>query len=129
MTGYDSAAVWAVIVVAGVGTFAIRFSFILLLGRIQDVPDRVESVLRLVPAAVLAALVVPSIVALETVGPAGSGLGTGGFALAYDPAKVVAGAVAAAVAWRTEDVLATIAVGMVTLWLVDWATGTLGLLA
>ncbi|WP_435318016.1 AzlD domain-containing protein [Haloarchaeobius sp. TZWSO28] len=120
MTSYDSATVWAVILVAGLGTFAIRLSFIMLLGRIQDVPDRVESVLRLVPAAVLAALVVPAIVSLEA--------SAGGFGLAYDPAKVVAATVAAGVAWRTEDVLATIAVGMVTLWFVDWVGATLGIL-
>ncbi|WP_439026001.1 AzlD domain-containing protein [Haloarchaeobius sp. DT45] len=119
MTSYDATTVWAVILVAGVGTFAIRFSFILLLGRVQDVPDGLESFLRLVPAAVLAALVVPAIVSLEAT--------SGGFALDYDPAKVVAAAVAAAVAWRTEDVLATIAVGMGTLWLVDWSLAAAGL--
>jgi branched-subunit amino acid transport protein len=38
--------------------------------------------------------------------------------LAFETPKLVAGAAAALVAWRTENVLATIAVGMVVLWTV-----------
>jgi branched-subunit amino acid transport protein len=101
--------IWLVIVAAGGGTLALRLSFILLFGRIDTVPPRVVGVLRFVPAAVLAALVAPAIVALSTA--VGDPVG-----LAFDPAKVVAGAVAAVVAWRTESVLYTIGVGMGVLW-------------
>jgi len=97
---------WPVVLAIGVGTFLIRFSFLFLFERLGDVPDRLERALRFVPAAVLSALVVPAVVALS-LDPAG---------LAFEPAKVVAAAVAAVVAWRTESVLATIAVGMATLW-------------
>lgn len=99
-TGYGPVAVWAAVAVVGVATFAIRLSFIYLFGRVSTVPRRVEHALGFVPAAVLAALVVPSFVPTGTT-PA---------ALA-DP-RLVGGAAAALVAWRTEDVLWTIAAGM-----------------
>jgi len=105
MTAWSHAGVWAAIAVIGICTYAIRFSFIYLFGRIDAVPPRIRRVLRYVPAAVLAALVVPSVVAVEA---------TVGATLLDD--RVLAGAVAAAVAWRTENVLATIVVGMGTLW-------------
>ena len=105
-TGYAPATVWAAIAVIGAGTYAIRLSFIYLFGRIDDVPPRVETFLRYVPPAILAALAVP---ALVTVRPT---LG----ATLLD-ARLAAGVVGFAVAWRTENVLATIAAGMATLWL------------
>lgn len=108
-TGHGPGAIWLIIVAVGVGTYALRLSFILLLGRLDEVPPRVAGVLRFVPAAVLAALVVPAVVSLS-IEPAP--------ALQFDSAKLVAGSVAALVAWRTENVLATIGVGMIVLWVV-----------
>ena len=107
--------VWTAIVLGGIGTFAIRASFLFLYERL-DVPERVERGLRLVPAAVLAALVVPAV--LEVAGTPVVETGLGPVAavrglLGSD--RVLAGALAALVAWYTEDVLATIVVGMVTL--------------
>jgi len=104
---YDATTLWGIVVAVGLITLAHRLSFVLLFGRIDDVPPRVERTLELVPAAVLAALVVPAVVALA---PSG--------AVVAAPPKVIAAAVAAGVAWRTENVLATIAVGMGVLWLV-----------
>ena len=106
-TAYDATTIWLIVLVAGIGTFALRLSFILLLGRLDAVPPTLEGVLRFVPAAVLAALVAPAIVSV-TADPAP--------ALAYETEKVVAGGIAAVVAWRTGNVLATIGVGMVVLW-------------
>lgn len=111
-TAHDPASIWLVVLAAGLGTYALRLSFILLLGRIETVPPRLIGVLRFVPAAVLAALVVPAIVALS-VDP--------GVGIESDPAELVAGLVAAAVAWRTGSVVATIGVGMGTLWLLQVA--------
>jgi branched-subunit amino acid transport protein len=105
-TTYGPVSVWAVIVAVGVATFLIRLSFIYLFGRIDTVPPRVTRALRYVPAAVLAALVVPAVVAVE---PTVAGT------LTAD--RFLAGTVAAVVAWRTEDVTATIVVGLVALWL------------
>ena len=105
-TSYAGAVVWGLILVIGVLTFLIRLSFIGLFGYLDEIPPRVERGLRFVPAAVLAALVLPSFVTLEP--------GTGG--LAAD--KLAAGVVAGGVAWRTESVFSTIGAGMATLWVV-----------
>nr|WP_256469948.1 AzlD domain-containing protein [Natronosalvus vescus] len=96
-----------IIIAAGVGTFALRLSFILLFGRLSEVPPRVIGVLRFVPAAVLAALVVPAILSLEVDPTIG---------LEFEWPTLIAGTIAAVVAWRTENVLATIGVGMLVLW-------------
>ncbi|MFB6166133.1 MAG: AzlD domain-containing protein [Haloarculaceae archaeon] len=96
-------AVWAAIAVIGVLTFAIRASFFALFGSVDEIPPALARALRYVPPAVLAALVLPSLITLSA---------TGGPA----PDRLVAGGLAAAVAWRTESVLATIVVGMGALW-------------
>jgi branched-subunit amino acid transport protein len=36
--------------------------------------------------------------------------------LVYEPAKLLAGALATLIAWRTGNVLATVGIGMVALW-------------
>ena len=54
--------VWTVIVLVGVGTFLVRFSFFVLFEYLETVPAGVERALRFVPAAVLAALVAPAVV-------------------------------------------------------------------
>lgn len=99
----DTALVWTVIVAGGVGTYLLRLSFLALFERLGSVPPRLKYALRFVPAAVLAALVVPAVVLVDG----------GGSPLA--PAKLLAGAVAAAVAYRTESIVATIVVGMAAL--------------
>jgi branched-subunit amino acid transport protein len=104
-TSYGPAAILGVILVVGVITFAIRLSFIGLFGYLEDIPGPVERALRYVPAAVLAALVLPSLLVFQPDG-----------GLAVD--KLLAGAVATGVAWRTENILATMAGGMAALWLV-----------
>jgi branched-subunit amino acid transport protein len=95
--------VWIAIVAAGIGTFLLRASFLFLFERLGGVPPRLARALRYVPAAVLAALVVPALVAPD------------GTATVVGNDRLLAGAVAAVVAWRTENVLATIVVGMVAL--------------
>lgn len=103
VTSYADPVLWAVVVTIGVLTYAIRLSFVALFGYVEDIPRGVERALRYVPAAVLAALVLPAFVTLDA-------------GLAAD--KLVAGALAVAVAWYTEDALATMAVGMGALWTV-----------
>lgn len=99
------ALLWAVVLVAGVGTFAIRFSFLAVFERTGSVPPRLQRALRYVPPAVFAALVFPALVF------GGEGSGTA----AVTPLRIVAGAVAALVAWHTESVLWTILSGIVAL--------------
>ncbi|MDZ7702090.1 MAG: AzlD domain-containing protein [Halobacteriales archaeon] len=102
MTASD-ATVWAAVFVVGLGTVALRGSFLFLFERLGTVPPRVERALGFVPAAVLAALVFPAILAPEG---AVSVLGND---------RLAAAAVAAAVAWYTESLLATIVVGLVAI--------------
>nr|WP_157502184.1 AzlD domain-containing protein [Halobacterium sp. CBA1126] len=94
-----------VVAAAAAGTYALRVSFIALFGRLDDVPPRVERVLSYVPPAVLAALVLPELV-----------LSDGALAVSLGNDRLLAGAIAAVVAWRTEDMLATVVVGMAALY-------------
>lgn len=104
--------VWLAVLLGGIGTFAIRGSFVFLYEQL-DLPELVEEALRYVPAAVLAALVVPAVLTVN-------GTPVAELGLAPDTAvrtlvgsdRVLAGLLAAVVAYYTEDVLATIVVGM-----------------
>jgi len=97
-----------VLAVAGLLTFGTRLSFIVLEGRVETPPLFVRA-LRFVPAAVLSALILPDLFAK-------------GGVLRLDPhnPRLWAGAVAALVAFRTRNVLLTIAVGMASLWLLQY---------
>ena len=106
-TTYGAASIWTAIVLVGVATFLIRLSFIYLFGRIDEVPPAVTRALRYVPAAVLAALVVPAVVSIE---PTVTETLTGD--------RLLAGSAAALAAWYTENVTVTILVGLLALWLV-----------
>lgn len=97
--------VWTAIVAIALITFGIRFSFIFLLGRIDEVPPGIERALGFVPPAVLTALSVPAFV---SPGPTLT-------ATVGDP-KLAAGVVAGLVAWQVGDLTATIVAGMVVLW-------------
>lgn len=108
MTSYSPGAIWLLLGAAAAGTWAIRVSFIALFGRLEAIPPWVLRILQLIPAAVLAALVAPALTH-----------SSGHFDLAS--ARFAAGIVAAVVAWRTKDVLATISVGMVVLWILQAA--------
>lgn len=99
--------VWGIIVAIAVGTTLARVSFIVLLGRLGGVPPRLERLLALVPPAALAALVFPSLLIAD-----------GGLAIGLDNTRLLAGTVAAAVAWRTGNLLATVVVGMAVFWAV-----------
>ena len=99
MTAPD-ATVWAAVALAGVGTYALRASFLFLFEYLGTVPARVETALGMVPAAVLSALVVPAILAPD------------GTVAVAENERLVAGGAAALVAWYTENILATIVVGL-----------------
>lgn len=104
----DSSLVWFVIVAAGVGTFLIRLSFIQLLGEMDEIPPAVNNALRFIPVAVLAALVLPRLLYLD-----------GTLALSVDNHRLLAGLLAAVVAWRTESMLATLTTGMGVLYVLN----------
>ena len=106
----SDAALWTAIGLAGFGTQAIRWAFVVSIRQTARIPDVVMRGLRLVPAAVLAALVAPALVRPD-----------GGWEVPWENIRLIAGLGAAAVAWRTRNVMATIATGMVVLWLLTWA--------
>ncbi len=95
---------WLTIVGTGAGAFALRLSFIALLGHI-DMPGLLERALRFVPAAALTALVVPFLF-----------YENGALEVTLGNERLLAGLVAALIAWRTGSVLLTLGAGMATLW-------------
>ena len=95
---------WLTIAVLAAVTFALRISFIVLLGRIE-VPPFLERALRYVPAAVLAAVVIPLLLYQN---------GVPEFSLGNE--RLLAGLVAALICWRTRNVPLTLVGGMATLW-------------
>ena len=91
---------WLVILLGGLATFSIRASFLLAARRLAAVPAWATDLLRMIPAAALAALVAPALLRPDT-------------GLAPLGPEALAGALALAVAWWTRNVLLTIAVGLV----------------
>ncbi len=83
-------------------TFIVRYPVIVLVGKIP-LPKSVFKALRYVPAAVLAAIIVPGVLM-----PNGDNI------IDFSPsnAYLVAGIISVLVAWRTKNVLITILVGM-----------------
>jgi len=96
---------WLVIAAIGIGAFVLRFSFIGLSGRMA-LPDAMTRALRFVPAAVLSAIILPAALRM----PAGE------LDASLDNPRLIACFIAALIAWMTRSVLATLAVGMATLW-------------
>lgn len=101
---------WLVFLLMGAVTVSLRASFLLLQDRIA-LPRSLERALRYVPAAVLAAIVAPAVL---------QGEGDPLFGAPWLDTRVLAAAIAAVVAWRTRNILATIAVGMAALWALAW---------
>ena len=101
-------ALWLTIFGAGAVTFVLRLSFIALLGRIQIHPS-LRRALRFVPAAVLTAVVVPLLFYKNGV-----------LEVSFGNERLLAGLVAALIAWRTRSVLFTLGGGMATLWVLQY---------
>ncbi len=97
-------ALWLTIVGAGAVTFALRLSFIALLGRVE-IPPFLKRTLRYVPAAVLTAVVIPLLFYQD-----------GALEISVGNERLLAGVVAALIAWRTGSVLFVLGGGMATLW-------------
>ena len=95
---------WITIIGMGVITYIIRLSLIVLLERVT-ITELLQQALKFVPPAVLSAIVFPEL--FQPSGVLDVSLGNG---------RLLAGIVAAVVAWRTKNVLLTIIIGMVTLW-------------
>lgn len=103
---------WLTIIGVSIGTFLLRLSFIEL-WKWMTVPPLLMRALNYVPAAVLAALVIPALVR--------SG---GVIDLSTDNLRLYAGLAAAVVAWYSRSMLLTLAAGMAALWLLQAIAGT-----
>lgn len=92
-----------VIALAGVLTYAIRASFLFFATRMTELPPVVTTVLRMIPAAALAALVVPDLLRPDAAG--------------FDPVNSIAagGVVAVLVSLWKRNVGLSLAAGMVAI--------------
>lgn len=97
---------WIVVIAAGIATFAMRFVFIGLFGKIE-VPPMLERGLRYIAPAVLAALTLPGVVAAG---------GTFDPWNVFVPAAIIGGIAA----WATGSIGAAIVIGLPALWLLQW---------
>jgi branched-subunit amino acid transport protein len=91
----------------GLITYAIRVSLFLLPEGVA-LPPWLMRALRYVPAAVLSAIILPELM-----------LPGGALDLSLGNERLLAGLAAVVVAWRTRNVLLTVAVGMVLLWVLQ----------
>lgn len=98
---------WLTIIAMGLVTYAIRLSLILLLGRVE-VPAGLRRALRFVPLAVLSAIILPEMV-----------LPGDHVDLSPGNPRLWAGLLAGLVAWRTRNIVLTIAAGMAVLWILQ----------
>ncbi len=87
-------------------TFAIRYPVLVLVGKIK-LPDPIFRALKYVPPAILTAIILPAVLLNDS----------NQLNLRLTNAPLVAGLLAAFVAWRTRNVLLTIILGMLALWI------------
>ena len=97
---------WTIIIGGMIVTYLIRLSFTVILPP-ERLPAVMQQGLRFVPPAILAAIVLP-----ELLRP------TGVIDISMGNPQLIAGFVAALVAWKTKNTWLTILVGMLTLWIV-----------
>ena len=98
-------ALWLTILAAGLITYALRLSLVDALGKIK-LPMLLVRGLRFVPPAVLTAIIVPELV-----------LPGGQLDLSLGNPCLLAGVLAAVVAWVSKSMVFTVVAGMVALWL------------
>lgn len=103
--------IWLTLLIAGLLTYLIRLSFILLLGKIE-LPPAFLRALRFVPPAVLSAIIAPELL-----------MHTGQFDLSLGNLRLLSGLLATFVAWRTRNVLISIAAGMALLLILQALVG------
>ncbi len=99
--------IWLAIIGMGIITYMIRLTPILLMERVE-ISGMARQALRFVPAAVLSAIIFP-----ELLMPGGE------LDISLGNERLLAGLLAAVVAWRTKSVLWTIIAGMAALWILQ----------
>lgn len=98
--------IWVAIILSGIGTYSMRASFLVFAHRLADVPPGVQRLLRQIPPAALASIVIPALLRPE------------GQLDLWQP-RFLAGVVAAAVAWKTRNIALTLVVGIGIVMLID----------
>jgi len=93
-------------------TFGVRYPVLAMVGRLT-LPEVARRALRFVPPAVLSAIIAPAVFF-----PDGQRL-----ILGLDNPRLIASVIAVIVSWRTKNLLLTIVVGMVSLWILLFAFG------
>jgi branched-subunit amino acid transport protein len=88
-------------------TFGIRLSVIALLGD-THLPESLNRALRFVPPVALSAIIFPALFMPD-----------GRFDISFGNERLLAGLIAALVAWKSKNTLLSIAAGMVLLWLLQ----------
>lgn len=99
---------WLIVIGMGLATFATRASFIFLPLH-THIPARLRHALKYVAAAILPALIVPDVLYHGST--------------PFDVTRLAAALFAALVAWRTHNMLATIAAGIAVLVALNYLTG------
>lgn len=110
MSQSSTVAVWTTVALVGALTFAIRASFLAVADRFEGVPRRTMELLRMIPAAALAALVAPNVLRED------------GVLVVWGP-RPLAAALALVVAAWTRSILWTIVVGLVAVVGLQWLWG------
>lgn len=105
----DNLTLWLIFIAVGIGTFAIRLSFIQLHGKGSFNVGKYRSVLQLLAPAVLAALSIPAIIFQSKTSLD-----------AVSIAQIVAAAVTAILAWYFRGVFWPLCLGMVTFWMLTF---------
>ena len=100
--------IWLTMIIAGAITFGTRLSSIILF-RQRDIPGPIRRALRFVPPAVLTAILFPELF-----------LHSGSLDVSLANTRLLAGVLAALVAWITRSTALTIVVGMGALLALQW---------
>jgi branched-subunit amino acid transport protein len=91
------------IAIVSVVTYLLRSVFLVGIEYVETVPTTVERLLEFFPIAVLSALIAPNLLVIE-----------GSLSIANP--RLAAGLVAFGVAWYTDNLFATVGVGMAVFW-------------
>ena len=105
MLATHSSTLWLIVIGIALGAFLPRFILLPLLGHVE-IPNIVLRTLRYVPPAALAAILLPALLVSEGQIDVGAAV-----------PRLWAALFAAAVAWRTRNVLYTVLGGMMVLWI------------
>ena len=102
-----SVAVWTTLLLAGLGTYGIRVSFMLVAHRFENLPASVTRVLRMIPPAALAALTVPAVLR-----PDGD--------IDLTNPRFAAAVIAGVAGYFTKSAVVVLVVGFGSLALIEW---------